>query len=201
MNESAKIGFQDLLFNSAVACILLFIIFSLKVGGKSLANSDVDEIGINSSAGNDINLPIPSEKIKGKMTSIKIVEIAELSTKELNNYKEKFRKNNQGFEWTNIDDKKDQRVIFFKNKIQFLGYHINDQNNIEFKLTDPVFQNGVIRTAIIEASSLLTNKKDKFNGYKAYNENFTCTSESIRVEFNIKDQNELVTKKPFIDCK
>ena len=54
MNKSTEIGLQDLLFNGAIACLLLFIIFAIKANGFAV---------ISALSGDYSSLPIKSEAI------------------------------------------------------------------------------------------------------------------------------------------
>ena len=77
--ENEDIGLQDLLFNAAVGCILLFIIFSIQIGGDTILklHSTANKGGYYSGTS---SLPIPSKLLKGKMKTVRIVELSNLDS-------------------------------------------------------------------------------------------------------------------------
>lgn len=74
MNKSTETGLQDLLFNGAVGCLLLFIIYAIKANGFSVIQSIADN-GVTGEYQANASLPIDSEKLNGEMISYRKVYI------------------------------------------------------------------------------------------------------------------------------
>jgi len=83
MNKSTETGLQDLLFNGAVACLLLFIIYAIKANGYAVISS-LSSDGDTGKYQATASLPIETEKVEGEMISYRKVHIKGLTEQQAN---------------------------------------------------------------------------------------------------------------------
>ena len=75
-NDNISLGFRDLLFNSGVACMLLFIIFSVRMGKDVIQVENVNQISNKNHKFIDAMSLIVTESVKeGKYKSLIAVEV------------------------------------------------------------------------------------------------------------------------------
>lgn len=168
--SNEDIGYHDLLFNSAVACILLFIIFSVKVGANAVTSS----IGSSDGALSSSYSIIPSELL-GEMISVRMVKISGISDSTQTIVKNWFLDNRDSSAWqfksenvvnSNIPL---QQVYFEADAIVFILIlsKLSDPQ-VNFKL-DPMIipqSEGAINVQgiILEGASSLDNR-EAFKGF------------------------------------
>ncbi|WP_339607174.1 hypothetical protein [uncultured Roseivirga sp.] len=160
-DNNEDIGYHDLLFNSAVACILLFIIFSVKVGGSAAASSVGSASGTMSSAYSII----PSEKT-GEMITLRMVSISGLSNATIKEMKEMLLNDDRLTSWEVsaepfADSSIPREQVYFNNGTAIFSVALAKLNspNVQFTLNPEVISlsNGPVKVKglVIEGASSL----------------------------------------------
>lgn len=194
--NNEDIGYHDLLFNSAVACILLFIIFSVKVG----AHSTVAAIGSRSGAMSSSYSVVPSEKV-GEMITLRMVKITGLSETTLSLLKSQFQAGTDIGQWGGYDAQPvpdspiptEQMYIEGNSIIFSLALGTLSEPNITFSITPgtiPTSEGNVrVQGILMEGAGALKNR-ETFDGYFE-TKSVQSSSSSIRVDFRITNEETL----------
>lgn len=160
-DNNEDIGYHDLLFNSAVACILLFIIFSVKVGGSAAASSVGNASGTMSNAYSIV----PSE-MTGEMITLRMVSISGLSNTTIEEMKEKLLNDGSLVFWeAQMEPFEDSSIptkqVYFKDGTAIFSIALAKLNspNVQFTLNPGVISlsNGPVKVKgmVIEGASSL----------------------------------------------
>jgi hypothetical protein len=197
-SKNQDIGLQDLLFNSAVACILLFIIFSIKIGGDSIL-----QLYNNANKGGKftgtVSLPVPNAKVKGKMQTIRMVELGDLGQDILNKFKDDMTIGSWNVKDAFGDDYDAERQVYFpkgENKVVYmLVTDTAPDSEITFSIKSskiPSSTRLTIRARMIEGASMMQAEGSQwagFNGFLEYPEEDVLAGRFTMV-FKISDEKE-----------
>lgn len=201
-------GFQDLLFNGAIACILLFIIIGIRQQGRSVVAQQAEN---NFGEFTDkYSLPIPVEDVdSGQMQTVRIVELSGFSKKKFVEIEDKITSGLLDIaHWDIISSNSDtvmniQRQIYtYNNRLVFaLITREVEQPTIRFNMIENNLLYGVhfdVIARMIEGKGLVQASGTPwadFNGYLISNKNSDFAKDQIvplTIEFSVSNTPETV---------
>ena len=157
MNKSAEIGLQDLLFNGAISCLLLFIIFAIKANGYAVISS-LAGVGDQGKYQSNTSLPINNEVLQGEMISYRKVHVQGLGL----GYRENLL-NKNGWTWV-TDGKIRQSIEFVGNDVVFIASYITHPSNLKLKLSIPSPVPYNVSAFVTEGESAIQGRLDSAAG-------------------------------------
>lgn len=128
MNKSTETGLQDLLFNGAVACLLIFIIYAIKANGYAVISS-LSSSGDTGRYQATASLPLETEKVEGLMISYRKVHIQGLSEHLIDQVQ-----GGAGWEWQ-TNGEIEESVELVDNGLILSASFVNHPNSLKLVLS------------------------------------------------------------------
>ena len=158
MNKSTEIGLQDLLFNGAIACLLLFIIFAIKANGFAVisalsGNNDLGKYQSNSS------LPIKGDALDGKMISYRKVLI-----KGLGSAYHKSLLNQEVWKWEITNGEIEESIEFIGDDVVLIASFTNHPSKLKLNLSINSPKKHIIKVSFIEGANKIESRMGNNEG-------------------------------------
>ena len=180
MNKSTEIGLQDLLFNGAIACLLLFIIFAIKANGFAVisalsGNNNLGEFQSNSS------LPIKSEAIDGEMISYRKVLIEGVDASLHNTFL-----NGQFWQWNVSNGKIEESIQLIDNNVVLIASFTNHPEKLSLQLNANFSQQCKVKVFFIEGANQLEGRMNANKGTCSINKG-KYSLRDLKINFSLDD--------------
>lgn len=152
LNNNTDLGFRDLLFNSGVACMLLFIIFSVRIGKENIQVESVTQRNNLNYQFQDQYSMIVSEVIKeGNYKSLLAVEVQGVSPDEFSSIK-----SSRIIEWSDSDNP--NHFIFYHEKSQRLTFYLVVGKLPFSSISLKILPNNILNHPFIVSAKLIDGK-------------------------------------------